>query len=136
MRSDRSKHRSASKIRSVLVLARPLSDIEDLLEPLLRRSDIGLFRAASVEGAQIALGNVRVSLVLVGDETEAAMVNSMLDATDELRPKTPVLLLRDGGSAVPAGWRGRIFAVLRCPVLPDVLSKTVDVALGLGPLPH
>lgn len=105
MRSDRSKHRSAWNIYSVLVLARPSSDTEDLLEPLLRRSDIGLFRVATVDAAQIALCTVGVSLVLVGAETEAAMVTSMLDATDQLRPKTPVLLLRGGESTVSAGWR-------------------------------
>lgn len=136
MRSDRSKHRSASNVRSVLVLARPWSDTDELLEPLLKRPDLGLFRVATIDGAQIALRNVGVSLVLVCAETEAAVVTSILDATDELQPKTPVILLRDRTSEVQAGWRGRTIAVLRGPVSPDVLSRTVDVALGLDSLPR
>jgi hypothetical protein len=91
---------------------------------------------ATTDAAQIALRDVAVSLVLVCPETEAAAVSAILDRTDELRPGTPVLLLRARGAEAPAGWKGRTIAVLRCPVFPDVLSRTIDVALGLSPMPH
>jgi hypothetical protein len=126
----------ATKVFSVLVLAQPSADIDDLLEPLLRRPDLGVLRVATTEAARIALRDVAVSLVLVCPETKSAAVTSVLDMTDELRPGTPVLLLRVRGADAPAGWRGRTIAVLRCPVFPDVLDRTVDVALGLSSLPH
>jgi len=121
---------------SVLVLAQPSADIDDLLEPLLRRSDLGLLRVATTSAAEIALRDVAVNLVLVCPETKPAAVTSLLDMTEALRPKTPVLLLRVRGSDAPAGWSRRTLAVLRCPVFPDVLNRTVDVALGLSSLPH
>jgi hypothetical protein len=119
-----------------LVLAQPSADTDDLLEPLLRRPDLGLLRVATIDAARIALRDVAVGLVLVCPETEAGAVTSILDGTDELRPGTPVLVLRARGSDAPRGWKGRTIAVLRCPVFPEVLSRTVDVALGLPPPPH
>jgi hypothetical protein len=125
--SDRSKSQplAAAKIHSILVLAQPSSDTDELLEPLLRRPDLGLLRVATLDAARIALRDVAVKLVLVCPETDVAAIASILDLSEALRPGTPVLLLR-----------ARTIAVLRCPVFPEVLSRTVDVALGLSPLPH
>jgi hypothetical protein len=136
--SDRSKSQplAAAKIHSILVLAQPSSDTDELLEPLLRRPDLGLLRVATLDAARIALRDVAVKLVLVCPETDVAAIASILDLSEALRPGTPVLLLRARGSEVPAGSKGRTIAVLRCPVFPEVLSRTVDVALGLSPLPH
>jgi hypothetical protein len=64
-------------------------------------------------------------------ETEAAWVTAILDKTDQLRPGTPVLALRPRSADSSPAWKGRTIGVLRCPILPDVLSRTVDVALGL-----
>ena len=138
MISNRSRQarKPAAPLHSVLVLAQPSPDTDDLLEPLLRRPDLGLLRVATVDAAQIALCNVAVSLVLVCPETDASAVTSILDRAEDLRPGTPILLLRARGSGAPAGAKGRTFAVLRCPIFPEVLSRTVDVALGLSPLPH
>jgi hypothetical protein len=124
-----------AKVRSVLVLAQPSQDTDELLEPLLRRSDLGLLRVATTSAAQIALRDVAVDLVMVCPETDAAAVTALLDKTDELRPGTPVLVLRGRGAEAPAGWAGRTTAVLRCPVFPGVLSRTVDVVLGLVAFP-
>lgn len=136
--SDRSRQARAvsAKLHSVLVLAQPSAETDDLLEPLLRRPDLGLLRVATIDAAQIALRDIAVRLVLVCPETDPPSVTSILDCTDKLRPGTPVLLLRARGSDAPAGSKGRTLAVLRCPIFPEVLSKTVDVALGLSPVPH
>jgi len=75
---------------SVLVLAQPSADIDDLLEPLLRRPDLGLLRVATTDAARIALRDVAVSLVLVCPETMNAAVTSILDMTDELRRRGSV----------------------------------------------
>jgi hypothetical protein len=123
-------------VYSVLVLAQPSADIDDLLEPLLRRRDLGLLRVATTVAAQIALRDVAVSLVLVCPETQPTAVTALIDMTEALRPGTPILLLRVRGADAPAGWGRRTLAVLRCPVFPDVLNRTIDVALGLRPLPH
>lgn len=120
---------------SLLVLAQPSVETDDLLETLVKRTDLCLLRVTSLNAAEIALRDIAVSLVLVCPETAPAAVTAILDKAEQLRPGTPVLALRPrSGDPLPV-WKGRTIAVLRCPILPDVLSRTVDVALGLGGQP-
>ena len=123
----------AAQAPSVLVLAQPSAETDDLLDTLVRRTDLCLLRVTNLNAAEIALRNVSVNLVLVCPETEAAAVTAILDKTDQLRPGTPVLALRPRSGEPPSTWKGRTIGVLRGPILPDLLSRTVDVALGLGP---
>jgi hypothetical protein len=126
----------AAKRAPLLVLAQPSAETDVLLESLVKRPDLVLLRVTDLNAAELALRDVAVSLVLVCPETEAAWVSALLDKTDQLRPGTPVLALRPrSGDSLPA-WKGRTIGVLRLPILPDVLSRTVDVALGLGGKPH
>ena len=120
---------------SLLILAKPCAETDDLLETLVKRSDLVLLRVTDINGAEVALRDVAVSLVLVCPETEPALVTAILDRTDQLRPGTPVLALRPRGDSALPSWKGRTIGVLRCPILPDVLSRTVDVALNMGVLP-
>lgn len=116
----------------VLVLAQPSPETDDLLDPLVKRSDLVLFRVTDLNAAELALRDVAVSLVLVCPETEAALVTAIVETIDHVRPGTPVLALRPRSSDSQTTWKGRTVGVLRCPILPDVLSRTVDVALGLN----
>jgi hypothetical protein len=129
------KEKAAERV-PLLVLAQPSAETDELLESLVKRPDLVLLRVTDLNAAEVALRDVAVSLVLVCPETEAAWVTSLLDKADQLRPGTPVLALRPrSGDSLPA-WKGRTIGVLRLPILPDVLSRTVDVALGLGGKPH
>ncbi|HVV48040.1 MAG TPA: hypothetical protein VHO06_00110 [Polyangia bacterium] len=116
----------------MLVLAQPSAETDDLLDPLVKRADLILLRVTDINAAELALRDVAVSLVLVCPETEVACVTAVLDRIDRLRPRTPVLALRPRSGEPLTAWKGRTIGVLRCPVLPEVLSRTVDVALGLG----
>jgi hypothetical protein len=118
-----------------LVLAQPSPETDDLLASLVKRVDLCLLRVTSVNAAEIALRDVAVSLVLVCPETDAAVVTTILDRTDDLRPGTPVLALRPRSGEHLPGWKGRAVGILHCPILPEVLSRTVDVALGLAAQP-
>src|SRR6185295_13946759 len=112
------------------------AETDDLLDPLVKRMDLCLLRVTNLNAAEIALRDVAVSLVLVCPETDAEAVTAILNKADHLRPGTPVLALRSrGGDPLPA-WKGRTIGVLRCPILPDVLSRTLDVALGLSAHPR
>lgn len=103
-----------------------------MLETLVRRTDVCLLRVTNLNAAEVALRDLGVRLVLICPETEAASVTAVLDKTEELRPGTPVLALRPRSGELAPAWKGRTIAVLRCPILPEVLSRTVDVALGLA----
>jgi len=118
-----------------LVLAQPSGETDDLLDPLVRRADLCLLRVTSLRAAEIALRNVAVSLVLVCPETDIASVSALLAKADELRPGTPVLALRSrSGENLPV-LKAPTVGVVRGPILPDVLSRTVDVVLAFGTLP-
>src|SRR4051812_42522553 len=127
----RGRPKGPEEPRSLLIVARPSPETDDLLAPLLMRADLCLVRVATLAAAEIVLRDVAVKLVLVCPDTPADVVTAILDRTDELRPGPPVLALRDRSGEHPLSWRGRTIAVLRAPVLPAVLDRTVDVALGL-----
>jgi hypothetical protein len=115
----------------VLVLAQPCSEIDDLIDPLHLRADLCLLRVATLAAAEVALRDVGVSLAIVCPETSAGVVTALLDAVAELRPGMPVLAIRARSGEPLPSWKARAVGVLRSPVVPDVLSRTVDVALGL-----
>jgi hypothetical protein len=122
--------------RSLLVLAQPSPDTDELIEPLLNRADFCLLRVATLAAAEVALRDVAVSLTIVCPETTADQVTALLDRVSELRPGTPVLAIRACSGDPLSSWKARTVGVLQWPVVPEVLSRTVDVALGLqrGPL--
>jgi hypothetical protein len=134
MTANRSRPSDRPKMPApmLLVLAQPSPETDDLLAPLVKRVDLCLLRVTSLNAAEIALRDVAVSLVLVCPETETGSVTAMLDKTDELRRGTPVLVLRPRGGGHPWAWKGRTVGILHCPILSVVLSRTVDVVLGLG----
>ena len=70
---------AAATAPSLLVLAKPCAETDDLLETLVKRSDLVLLRVTDINGAEIALRDLAVSLVLVCPETEAAAVTAILD---------------------------------------------------------
>jgi hypothetical protein len=124
-----------AQLPSLLVFAEPSAETDDLLDPLVKRTDICLLRVTGMNAAEIALRDVAVKLVLICPDTPTTSVTTILDKTDELRPGTPVLALRPRSSEHPPAWKGRTVGVLHCPLLPDVLSRTVDVVLGMGTEP-
>ena len=120
---------------TLLVLAPPSAETDDLLSSLVGRTDLNLLIVTNVSGAEVALRDIAVSLVLLSPETDAETVTTVLDRTEELRRGTPSLVLRRRGGEPLAAWTGRSVGILQGPVSPEVLSRTVDVALGLGTHP-
>jgi hypothetical protein len=117
--------------RTLVVLAQPSQETDDLLAELVKRRDLHLLRVVTVEAAAIALRDLDVDLVLVCPETEREVINALLDHIDELRPGVPVLAVRERQGDEPPAWKTRAVGVLRAPLLPGVLGRSVDVALGL-----
>jgi hypothetical protein len=121
----------SSRPPSVLVLARPGPDGDDLFAELARRADLTLLRVATAAAASLALRELPVSLVVAGPNTATGEIESVLTLRDAARPGTPVLAIRARQECTPGAWTARGVAVLRMPLLPDVLSRSVDVVLGM-----
>jgi hypothetical protein len=114
------------------VLAQPSPETDDLLADLVRRRDLHIIRVATVPAAGVALRDLDVSLVLVCAQTSMETIEALLAEIDALRPGIPVLAVRERQGEESAAWRGRAVGILRSPLLPQVLSRSVDVALGLS----
>lgn len=130
-RSVSPENSNAAVPAPLLVLAQASAETDELLEPLVERPDLILLRVANLDAAELALRDVAIQLVIVCPETAPELVTALVETADRIRPKTPVLVLRFRSGATLSAWKGRGIGVLRAPILPDVLSRSVDVALGL-----
>ncbi len=116
---------------SILVLSRPGPESDDLFADLSQREDLCLLRVATPAAANRAIAEMPVALVIACPETATAAIESVLARRDEARPGIPVLAIRTRQAQEPAAWGERNVAVLRMPLLPGVLSRSVDVVLGM-----
>jgi hypothetical protein len=115
-----------------VVLAQLSQESDELLAELVSRRDLHLLRVVTVEAAAVALRDLDVSLVLVCQETSMETINALLGHIDRLRPGIPVLAVRERQADESPTWKTRAVGVLRAPVSPGVLGRTVDVALGFS----
>ncbi len=116
---------------SVLLLAAPGEETDELFADLSRREDLCLLRVATPAAATVAVREVPVALLIAGPDLAAAGLDAVMAQLDAIRPHTPVLALRARRAEEPAGWAARGVGVLRLPLLPGVLSRSVDVVLGM-----
>jgi hypothetical protein len=122
---------SARPPPSIVVLARPGPESDELFADLMAREDVCLLRAATPAAANVAIQEMAVSLVIACPQTPATAIESVLGHLDATRPGTPVLAVRERQAREPPGWAARGVAVLRLPLLGGVLSRAVDVVLGM-----
>jgi hypothetical protein len=116
----------------VLLLARPGPASDDLFADLDGRDDLCLLRVATAQAAARAIEEMPVALLVACPETPIASIDSAVESLGRARPGTPVLALRARRAPEPAAWRARGVAVLRLPLLPGVLSRSIDVVLGMS----
>lgn len=124
-----SKGRGSRVPLSVLVLTQGSSATDEILRECEERTDLWTVRVASVTASVAALQALSVALVLVGPEILSHEISALVAELNHLRNKTPVLLLRKDAMEIPASWRSQRVAVLRCPLVPGLLNRAVDLAL-------
>jgi len=117
---------------AVLLLARPGPASEDLFADLDGRDDLCLLRVATPAAAARAIEEMPVALLVACPETTVASLDAVVASLERRRPGAPVLALRARQAPEPAAWRARGVAVLRLPLLPGVLSRSIDVVLGMS----
>jgi hypothetical protein len=122
---------SARPPPSVLLLARPGSENDDLFADLAQREDVCLLRVATAAAAGVAIQELPIALVIACPQTPPGTIDAVVAQLDARRPGTPVLAVRERQAAEPVGWEERGVAVLRLPLLGGVLARAVDVVLGM-----
>jgi hypothetical protein len=119
------------KPRAVLAIGRGGPEMDELAQDLQGRSDLLLVHCPELAAAREALRRVSVALLIVCAAVPGRSVAQALRAVDELRPGIPVLIVRARSGVAPARWATRGVGVLRRPLLPHALSRSVEVVLGL-----
>lgn len=121
----------ARPLPTVLLFAGPGEESDELFAEVSRREDLCLLRVATAAAAKVALAEMPVALVVASPEVGVAAIDSVLSHLASARPGTPVLALRARRAPEPAAWASRGVAVLRMPLLAGVLSRSIDVVLGM-----
>jgi hypothetical protein len=116
---------------SVLLLALPGAESEEMFADLSRREDLCLIRVANAAAANRTIEEMPVALVVACPEIPVSAIDSVLAHLRRARPETPVLAVRARRAQEPPGWADAGVAVLRMPLLAGVLSRSIDVVLGM-----
>ena len=121
--------RSARPLRSLLVLG-PARDVEDVQREL-GSAAFELLVALTTTAAASKLSASSIEAVVVSPEAPIAWIDELLAAIDRIRPGIPVLVVRHRNAEEQPGWRARGVGVLRQPLLPDALVRSVSAVLSL-----
>lgn len=116
---------------SVLLLARPGAESEEIFADLSQREDLCLIRVANAAAANRTIEEMPVALVIACPEVPVSAIDSVLAHVHRSRPGTPLLAVRARRAQEPPAWGGAGVAVLRMPLLRGVLSRSIDVVLGM-----
>ncbi len=123
------KGRSFHMPPSVLILTKDGALEDNLCRVCDERHDLRTIRAPSVSASMSAVQIVFVSLIIIAPEIPANQVSELLAIVWQCRSEAPVLLLRNEAAEIHPGWQSQHTAALRCPLVPGLLSRAVDVAL-------
>lgn len=118
-------------IAPVLLVVASGAELKELQAELAARRDFKLRGAATTGAAVELLESTGIDLVLVGAEAPHSWVDEITAAVGRLRPGTPVLAMRNRHAEEPSGWLAKGVGVLRRPLVPDALTRTIDVVLGM-----
>ncbi|HEY5678125.1 MAG TPA: hypothetical protein VIR81_15125, partial [Myxococcales bacterium] len=90
-----------------------------------------LVPAVSPADAEAALRASPVEAAVVSPEAPTSWIDELLACIGKSRPGIPVLAVRHRSAEEPAAWRTHGVGVLREPILPGALARSVSAVLGL-----
>lgn len=120
-----------TRARPLLVVAPSAAERGELFAGLEARDDFRVLYAGTVGEAVQALRERPVALLIAAPELPAEAVTELLVSKEKVRPALPVLVIRNRQAEEPAGWERHGVGVLRRPLLPEALGRSVEVVLGL-----
>jgi len=121
--------RSVRRLRSLLVLG-PATDVDDVQRELGSEA-FELLVALTITAAASTLKASPIEAVVVSPEAPIAWIDELLASIDRIRPGIPVLVVRHRNAEEQPGWRERGVGVLRQPLLPEALARSVNAVLAL-----
>ena len=115
----------------LLVLGAGGPESDAVLADLQGRGQFQILRAADAGRAETLLRESPVSLALACAEAAVRDIERLVAAVRRSGRAIPVLAIRSARSADPDRCAELGVAVLRAPLLPDALARSVEVVLGL-----
>ena len=115
----------------LIVVGPGAGDPDGLFRELAERGKYQVRFASGPAAAEAGLRAWPVALLVAAPGVSTADVSHLLSSKVALRPGIPVLVIRNRQAEEPAAWARKGVGVLRCPLLPEALSRSVDVVLGL-----
>jgi len=77
----------------------------------------------------------RVDVMVASPALPTAQVSELVALLARRRPRAALLIVRHRQAEEPATWTRAGVGVLRCPLLPGALARSVEVVLGLPAAP-
>jgi hypothetical protein len=114
----------------VLLLLAPAAGLDGLRRELASGA-FQLVPAVSPAEAESALRTSAIEAAVVSPEAPTSWIDDLLACTARSRPGIPVLAVRHRNAEEPAAWRARGVGVLREPILPGALARSLSAVLGL-----
>lgn len=115
---------------SVLVVS-PLADADEVFGELRARPELQLRYVRTSAEVESELQRGAVSLLLAAAELSTAEVDALLGAVERMCPGTPLLVIRERQAEESPSWSARGVGVLRRPLVPEALGRSVQVVLGM-----
>ena len=119
-----------SRVVPVLLLLSPQAGLDGLRRELAAGA-FDLVAAASAAEAEAALRTSLIEAAVVSAEAPTPWIDELLACIARSRPGIPVLAVRHRNAEEPTAWRTRGVGVLREPILPGALARSVSAVLGL-----
>jgi hypothetical protein len=115
---------------SVLLLLAPAAALDGLRRELASGA-FQLMPALSPAEAETALRSSPIEAAVVSPEAPTSWIDDLLACIGKSRPGIPVLAVRHRNAEEPGAWRTHGVGVLREPILPGALARSVSAVLGL-----
>ena len=121
----------AARAKVLLVVGGGASESDAIVADLQARGEFQILRAANAEGAELILRDSQVALALACADAAVPDIERLVAAVQRTGRSIPVLAIRPPRSALSERYAQLGVAVLRSPLLPDALARSLEVVLGL-----
>jgi hypothetical protein len=125
------KNAYPSSSHPVLLLSAASRATTTLLDECEKSTELWILRVDTLSAALRVLRTSRVSVVMTGPGVCAIEVSAVLAALAQWQPKVPALVIRTPSNDHLETWKFHNVTTLDFPFSPGLLSRAVNVAVGL-----